>query len=494
MAGAGTVGRLVNNVASDPGLIQARAVMTRTGTMRIRLIGMAAWLQRGTVAFALAVVVAMLMLANSELAHYRASDELDQMALRAQARLALSTVLRRVTDAESGQRGYLLTRSADDLTPYRDAARDVELGLQQLLGLYRQLGDDDSAARLALMSADLRARLSELDEVIAMLEGGRGRSAQELLSSGIGREHMASIRQHADALLEQQSQRMDRGMASVLRTLQLNRVGAALMVVVSLTLLGLFLRQRLLLDRQRAEQQQRVRSERDRLEAEVRLRTAELTELARHLETAREDERARLARDLHDELGALLTGAKLELARIRPKLQQNLPELLPRLASLGEMLNGGIALKRRIIEDLRPSTLDTLGLVQALGVLCREFSERLGVPVTADLEPVSLQPKVELTVFRLVQESLTNIGKYAKASEVRVLLQAAAGGTRVTVQDNGVGFDPSQAGVGRHGLVGMRYRVEAEGGRLELRSSPGQGTVLIAYLPPGAASDAALAV
>ncbi len=107
-------------------------------------------------------------------------------------------------------------------------------------------------------------------------------------------------------------------------------------------------------------QQELLQAERERLEREVLRRTAELTELAQHLQTAREDERARLARDLHDELGALLTAAKLDVARIRPKLQQAMPEVLPRIAHLVETLNAGIALKRRIIEDLRPSTLDQL--------------------------------------------------------------------------------------------------------------------------------------
>ena len=116
-------------------------------------------------------------------------------------------------------------------------------------------------------------------------------------------------------------------------------------------------------------------AERDRLEIEVRERTAQLTELALHLQTAREDERQRLARDLHDELGALLTSAKLDAARIRSRLAGTAPEALDRLAHLVETLNSSIALGRRIIEDLRPSTLSNLGLVAALDILAREFTD-----------------------------------------------------------------------------------------------------------------------
>jgi signal transduction histidine kinase len=188
-------------------------------------------------------------------------------------------------------------------------------------------------------------------------------------------------------------------------------------------------------------------------------RTNALTDLAEHLQTARDDERARLARDLHDELGALLTAAKLDVARMRPKLQQSAPELLPRLTHLTEFLNSGIALKRRIIEDLRPSTLSSLGLCPALEILCTEFAEGSGLVVEVDLQPVRLEPGAELTVFRLVQEALTNITKYAQASRVHVRLKVDDDQAWISVTDDGVGFDPHQIVRSSHGLLGMRYRV-----------------------------------
>ena len=122
--------------------------------------------------------------------------------------------------------------------------------------------------------------------------------------------------------------------------------------------------------------------ERDRLEGEVAARTAQLKELAQHLQTMREDERSRLARELHDELGALLTAAKLDVARLKSRLGASAtPDAAERLAHLNETLNGGIALKRRIIEDLRPSSLSNLGLVAALEILLREFAARSEIAV-----------------------------------------------------------------------------------------------------------------
>ena len=153
----------------------------------------------------------------------------------------------------------------------------------------------------------------------------------------------------------------------------------------------------------------------ERLEAEVAERTTQLTELTYHLQMAREDERARLARDLHDELGALLTSAKLDAARIRARLAGSAPEALERLAHLTQTLDGVIALKRRITEDLRPSSLDHLGLAVTLEILARECGERLGVAVHLELEPVRLAPDAALVAYRVVQEAVTNISKYAEA-------------------------------------------------------------------------------
>jgi signal transduction histidine kinase len=295
---------------------------------------------------------------------------------------------------------------------------------------------------------------------------------------------MELIRRRSAELLADENNRIALGTAQVYDTLMLNRIGVAAMTLISLLVFGLFLRKSRAMDEQRERQQQDMRAERDLLEVEVGRRTAELTQLARHLQTAREDERARLARDLHDELGALLTAAKLDVARLRPKLQAGAPELMQRLTHLTETLNSGIALKRRIIEDLRPSTLDQLGLVAALEILCRESAERLGVPIDLELEEgVQLPRSAQLTAFRLVQEALTNMSKYAQATHAKVMLKREYAQALVSVSDNGCGFDPAQMNLGSHGLLGMRFRVEAERGQLQLQSAPGQGTVIRAWLP-----------
>lgn len=206
-------------------------------------------------------------------------------------------------------------------------------------------------------------------------------------------------------------------------------------------------------------------------------------DLAQHLQRAREDERGRLARALHDELGALLTSAKLDVAGIKARITSVAPQTLDRLAHLNETLNSVVALSRRIVEDLRPSSLDHLGLAPALEILARDFSSRADVRIDCELQSVSLSPQCRLTVFRLVQEALTNVMKYAHAGVVHIALASRGGRAVITVDDDGVGFDCSTPKCGSYGLVGMRHRIEGDGGRLIIESTPGHGTRLSASLP-----------
>jgi signal transduction histidine kinase len=275
--------------------------------------------------------------------------------------------------------------------------------------------------------------------------------------------------------------------SDIYRTLWLNRLGVAALSVVSLLAFYLYLRQSLAaemqLEHEKDERQRAVQIEHERLEIEVARRTEQLVQLTNHIETAREEERARLARDLHDDMGALLTTAKLDAARIKSRLTGVAPEALERLAHLVETLNSGIALSRTIIENLRPSSLSQLGLPVALDILARDFARLSGAEVHCTLAPVRLEPSAELVAYRVVQEAITNIGKYAKASHVWLSLAASGGQIELSVRDDGVGFDSAAATRSAYGLLGMRFRVEAERGTLSVTSMPNRGTLIRVQWP-----------
>jgi signal transduction histidine kinase len=259
----------------------------------------------------------------------------------------------------------------------------------------------------------------------------------------------------------------------------LDHIGVVLLLV-SISLLALYL----LRQASRALQAQRrsLVAERLQFELDVAQRTDQLKALAHHLDTAREDERHRLARDLHDELGSLLTSAKLDAARIQSRLADTAPEATDRLHHLVGQLNSSLALGRRIIEDLHPSSLRYLGLLPTLEILTREFSKGTSVAVHTQQEPISLSEEAQLVVYRLVQEALTNVTKYAQAKQVWLTVAREDGSVLISVRDDGIGFDPGQASTSL-GLVGMRFRVERQGGRMSVASRPGQGTTIQVTLP-----------
>jgi signal transduction histidine kinase len=429
----------------------------------------------------LAFLAAVAMVFISEGSYRQAVSTLDALGTMATARSHIQGLERSMLNAETGQRGYLLSGDSEYRKPYDDALLEIGTSLKFLVQHYR--ADAEASQVLTTLSKLIETKVSELALTVRLYDEGKRTATADIMKSGIGKEQMDAIRKLSAALLEHESRNVEAGRNDIYQTLRLSRLGVALLSAFSLLALVLYLRQSSALDKQRQEQQHLVQAERDRLEVEVAQRTAELTELTHHLQTAREDERSRLARDLHDELGALLTSAKLDAARIKSRLAGTAPEALERLSHLVETLNSGIAMKRRIIEDLRPSALSNLGLVAALEILTREFAEQSGIAVHHALEPVPLDADAELVVYRLVQEAITNIAKYAKAKQVWVSLSAQGGHVQASVRDDGVGFDISAQPGSAHGLVGMRFRVEAEGGTLTLQSTPGQGTLIQVSLP-----------
>jgi signal transduction histidine kinase len=176
---------------------------------------------------------------------------------------------------------------------------------------------------------------------------------------------------------------------------------------------------------------------------------------------------------------------------MRSRLSATTPEVLERMGHLVKTLDEGIALKRRIIEDLRPSSLNNLGLKAALEILCAEFAERSELAVETAIQEVPLGESGRLTVYRLVQEALTNVAKYAGARHVTVTLKEEAGAAAIAVVDDGIGFDPGAASVTAHGLAGMRFRVRSALGELKIRSKPGHGTTIQARLPIHGDAEAA---
>ncbi len=438
-------------------------------------------LRRNWIAFALGSAMVLALVLLSENAYWQSVKTLNRLGEMGAARTNIQELTRSLVDAETGQRGYLSTGRKEYREPYDKALKNIN----QSLSFLNQYYADDPHARdlLGKLRLATTAKLSELALTIKLFEDGKAGAAREILLTDIGKEQMEAIRNLGSTLLEYESANVARTRGEIYGTLFFDRIGVAVLGVSGLLALILYLRQTHALWRQQQELQRILQVERDRLELQVVKRTGQLTELAEHLQTAREDERHRLARNLHDDLGALLTSAKLDAARIRSRLVGTAPHALELLENLTDNVNNAIALGRRIIEDLRPSALANLGLEATLEILAREYAEQSGTAVHCTLGPVSLAPNTELVVYRMVQESITNIRKYAKAANVWITLKQTGDRVQVQVRDDGVGFDTHQDPPSAFGLVGMRFRVEAERGSLSVESRPGEGTTIQASLP-----------
>ncbi|BEP50323.1 CHASE3 domain-containing protein [Variovorax paradoxus] len=432
------------------------------------------------VSLLLAALAALALVGINEAGYRQSSRALADIDAALKVRGTLNQILQNMLDAETGQRGYLLTGEASYRQPYDTAVKQVDGHLAALRQLYAERPAERT--RLAELSKHVLRKIAEMDMSVRLRQDGKDEAWKFVITTDVGREEMDSIRKAAGELAEISNQTLHQSQIQVMKSLRLARIGTAIVALAAFLAFFLYLRQAHALRSIGERQQETLQRERNALEDEVRERTASLAELATHLQDVRETERGYLARELHDELGSLLTAAKLDVARLKSRLLEA-PDATQRLQHLTELLNSGIALKRRIIEDLRPSSLSNLGLVASLEILGREFAERSGIQVQMVLEPVAMDESRQLTIYRMVQESLTNIGKYAEASEATIVLKNYENHAVVEVADNGKGFDPQRIRPSTHGLAGMRHRVEAARGRLTISSTPGRGTRVSAMLP-----------
>jgi signal transduction histidine kinase len=245
---------------------------------------------------------------------------------------------------------------------------------------------------------------------------------------------------------------------------------------------------------------QEVRASRDRLQAwneELELKVAERTreiqryskELTTRVIQAQEEERKRIARELHDDTAQSLSSLLISLDLLDPQIPVEDSSLRPGFERVRSIAKRTLDAVRALSHDLRPTILDDFGLAAAIHWFADEFTATFGIPANIDVEegPRPLPAELELTLFRVVQEALTNSGKYACASIVRIALSYDGGHARLVVTDDGRGFDIGEVGgPTRHGglgLFGMRERVELVSGSLEIETAPGKGTRVLVEAP-----------
>lgn len=381
-------------------------------------------------------------------------------------------------DAESATRGHALTHDPAYFASYRVTAARI----RDTLVVVRQDNEDHSAAVVDLIeyAQGLAAHIEVTNRHI-----GRGTPLEKDWFDRSTMAMDAYRRQHNAVKLELLTQNMYNVRQSI-SSFEKARVTSVFLAIASLLLLVLAISQKQKKQELRERIQHLLEAENERLEREVRHRTEELTNLATYLTDVRESEKLHLAREMHDELGALLTAAKLDADWIERTLPAESRALVAqRMQRLRQSLIAAITLKRRITNDLRPALLYDLGLIEALKALVEEFRQGEEIEVKVDLpetEP-ELPDAVSLSLFRIVQEAFTNIRKYAQARHVGVSLRQTPTAIELTIEDDGVGFDPDSPKLARQGLAGIKHRVFTHGGQLDIVSAPGAGVTIRVVLP-----------
>ena len=435
---------------------------------------------------ALGVIVSLGVLGFAEIGYRRLEYANRAMSAALEMETAVNETLALIGEAESGQRGFLLTGDASYLKPYKSALPKIDHAFARLRDLVNSNGSQLMIDHSTQLNGLIGKKLNELESTLALNERSGREAAFQLIDTGLGQRLMDEIRSQAQSILDELRESSSRGGRRWAQDIEFGRVGMLTMTAFTIALLFVVLA---LARREIASREAKRRTlveEQRRLEQEVATRTEELSELSTYLQTVREEEKSRLARDIHDELGGILVGAKMDVAWAAQRCRTALPEAAEKLNRAITVLDEGVEMKRRIIEELRPTLLDNLGLAPAIDWQVRQVCERAGLQCELNLEDrdVELPPDVTIALYRIVQEAMTNIVKYAKARHVDVELMLNAEGISLVIQDDGVGLPPgADTNALSHGISGMRQRVRALGGDSVIRGKPRAGTTLEVHIP-----------
>ena len=436
----------------------------------------------------LGIVASLAIAVYAELGYRRLESANRQMATALEMQSGLNESLALIVDAETGQRGYLLTGREEYLAPYNAALPKVDLTLNRVREMLVERGSPEERANFGRLNNLIGKKLAELEAAIALYQKDGPQAAQALLDTGIGRRTMDEIRNEIEGLSKRQRADLNDAVNRWASDIAFARLGMQLMTAFTVALLLVVW----LLARRDAQQREVHRAsaveDNRRLEAIIEERTAALSELSNHLQQVREDEKSKLARDIHDELGGILVSAKMDVAWVEERLRKRDAESAAKLERALQALDDGVQIKRRIIEELRPTMLDNLGLAAAMDWQVHEICDRAGLECTVATpsDDSGIPPHVSIALYRILQEALTNIVKYARAKSVNVDLGVTSDTISLLVEDDGVGIpEDAQNNLLSHGIAGMRQRVRALHGDFAITRRPEGGTVIEVHIPKG---------
>jgi signal transduction histidine kinase len=433
------------------------------------------------------VCVLVLIVNGFSLAHnlqsLKGANELQSQSARVSDKVQYLNVL--VSDAEGSLRGFFLSGSESNLGPVRTARAQIDTEFTQLQAL---LADSPSQLKnLAQLRMLVARKLSVLDQTLAVYRAGGLHDVVKIAEMTDAQGAMDEIRLLVVIIVQEQHELLAARSAAFYKQYQnavMLGIGINLIAILVILLFYRLIRRSFF---SRVATQRALQNANDTLESMVATRTEQLSVLSRHLISVSEEEKARLARELHDEMGANLTAISIDLNAVTERLRPEHALLAGMLERARATLVDTVQLKRRIVEDLRPSLLDNLGLAAALQSYCDQYARLTGLDCEAlvDGEVDAAGPMQSIAVFRIVQEALNNIAKYARARHVIVHLAREGEMLSLEVSDDGVGIAADAVRQPKsHGLLGMRERALLLGGSLKVRRGVNDvGTSVEATMP-----------
>lgn len=392
---------------------------------------------------------------------------------------SLAEFRRLMSEVEASQRGFLVARDSAHLALMRSALPRIGTTLRDLGKSYardRVAGGAEAVEQLSKLSIE---RLTQLQQGLELYAAGGPARAAAYIREGQGLRTSNALRDALRTLDVAESERLVNALSAWLTDLRTTRWamgGAALLNALLLAWLGVFL----------FREMRRKSRESSELQRLVDARTAELATLSSYLQNVAEREKQALSRELHDSLGGLLVATKMDVVWLRRRLRVADPEFERRFERIQEALDRGVDLKRRIVESLRPTLLDSMGLFAALRWQFDETCARAGLICTDNLpaEETPLLSEASIALFRVAQESFTNILKHSQATAAELDVTMTDGLFVLSIRDNGRGMTQDEKSLRfSHGLSGMRHRIQALGGRWQALARERGGTEIRVEIP-----------
>ena len=392
-------------------------------------------------------------------------------------------------EAESAQRGYMLTKRMEYVAPFNDALNsaraNVKLSEKLVVDTSTDLNQVIELEWLKAITASIEAKSAEMILTIRLVQENKIEEANQVLNLDLGRIQMKRFVLQTNKLINQQIADVDamiKKRQSTVIYARISVIGGSLLLIL---LVVLVIKQLLNELSVKSQLQQQAVKQNEIYEQKLQQQTKLLRSLTLDYQGDVERERQKLSRELHDELGSIFTATKMDIAWVIKKIKESDPDIAEKLKKTSSYVDQGIQFQRHIVQELHPAMLTTFGFWPALNSLITDAAERNNWQLTLNLpdENTKLNETISLVAYRIVQETLNNANKYAKATAVSVDVIVDAQHIKLEIQDNGVGMDTQLEKEKTHGLAGMRHRVLAIGGHFEISSKPGEGVLTRALIP-----------